>query len=314
LLTGVCLCVVSYKVEINAVGLGGDVERSVAWLVLAYRSPELLSELISSISPKERSVFVHVDARCNQDLFKNTEDAAVKFLESRFECPWGSFGRVSASIELLRKGLRYPATHFALLSEDSFLLYEPDEIELKLPESETIILMDLSPMGSASKPISRVSKSSPFRGDPRRQGLLIKLLDLLLTRLFVNRGWERALGRMNLFAGDSWWVISRKAAIEIIEFVDAHPQIVEFFETTWIADEHFFQTILGNSTSEYEFTGSPMLANWSSGSGSNPPYFLTEQDEKWIRSNRKGYLFARKIEKHSESFAAFTKKLRAQEL
>jgi len=290
--------------------IGSDVERATAWLVLAYRSPDLLHDLTRSISPSSRAVLVHVDARCNQNLFSNSEAPEVEFIDSRFECPWGSFGRVSATIELIRRGLDYPVTHFALLSEDSFLLYEPEEIELRFPDSETQLFMDLAPMGSASKPISRISRRSPFRGDPRKQGLALKIMDLLFTKAFVSRGWKNAVGDMSLFAGDSWWVISRKAAQEIIDFVDSNPEVLEFFQSTWIADEHFFQTILGNSMSQYNFNGSPMLANWTSGRGSYPPYFLSEGDEEWIRSNRNGHLFARKIETHSKSFSLFVERLR----
>jgi hypothetical protein len=171
--------------------------------------------------------------------------------------------------------------------------------------------MDLAPMGSSSKPISRVSRRSPFRGDPRKQGLGLKIMDFLFTGAFVNSGWRDALGSMDLFAGDSWWVISRKAAKEIIHFVDSNPKVVEFFHSTWIADEHFFQTILGNSVSDYNFEGSPMLANWTSGRGPNPPYFLSEGDEQWILSNRNRHLFARKIETHSKSFSSFADRLRS---
>jgi len=286
------------------------VERKVAWLVLAYRSPDLLGELARSLSTSTGPVLVHIDARCNQNLFSNSENDKVEFIESRFECPWGSFGRVSATIELIRRGLEFPVTHFALLSEDSFLLYEPEEIQLRLPDSDIQVLMDLAPMGSASKPISRISRKSPFRGDPRKQGLAVKIMDLLFTGAFVNRGWKEAVGNMKLFAGDSWWVISRKAAREIIHFVDSNPKVLEFFQSTWIADEHFFQTVLGNSESEYNFKGSPMLANWTSGRGPNPPYFLSEIDETWIRSNRNRHLFARKIETYSKSFSLFADRLR----
>jgi len=301
----------SYRVKTKQKLVGGVVEQSVAWLVLAYRSPDLLRELSRSLSRSAGPVLVHVDARCNQNLFSDGEDDKVEFIESRFECPWGSFGRVSATIELIRRGLEFPVTHFALLSEDSFLLYEPGDIEMRLPGSETQVFMDLAPMGTSSKPISRISRRSPFRGDPRKQGLTLKILDFLFTGAFVNRIWKEAVRNMDLFAGDSWWVIPRKAAREIIDFVDSHPKVVEFFQSTWIADEHFFQTVLGNSVSEYNFEGSPMLANWTSGGGPNPPYFLSEKDEQWIRSNRNRHLFARKIETYSKSFSSFANRLRA---
>lgn len=286
-------------------------KQSAAWLILAYRDPKLLHNLATSISTKDKRIFVHVDSRCNEELFRRDAETNLEFIGSRFECPWGSFGRVSATIALIRRGLDLPVTHLALLSEDSFLLYEPEKIEAALPNSQHRILMDLAPMGSRSKPISRVSRKSPFRGDPRKQNILDKLLNWLFSVAFVNIGWKRSLDGMRLFAGDSWWVISRRAAEEIISFVDTHPKITQFFESTWIADEHFFQTILGNSQNNFEFIGSPMLANWEMGQGPNPPYFLTEHDEDWIRSKRKDYFFARKVERHSDAFSTFTEKLRA---
>jgi hypothetical protein len=133
----------------------------------------------------------------------------------------------------------------------------------------------------------------------------------VLGDVFINIGWKNSLRGMRLFAGDSWWVISRKAAKEIVDFVDAHPSITKFFESTWIADEHFFQTILGNSSSDFEFIGSPMLTNWESGHGPNPPYFLSEIDEAWILSNRGGHLFARKAEMYSDSFSQFVERLKS---
>ena len=286
-------------------------KQSAAWLILAYRSPELLRDLAASISPKDRAVLVHVDSRCKEDYFKDCADTNVEFIRSRFDCPWGSFGRVSATIALIRRGLEFPVTHLALISEDSFLLWEPETIEERLPESQHQISMDLTPMGSRSKPISRVSRKSPFRGDPREQGKLRKLFDFMFGGAFVNFGWKRSLNGMRLFGGDSWWVISRTAAEEIINFVDSNPLIMKFFESTWIADEHFFQTILGNSQISFEFTGSPMLTNWEAGKGPNPPYFLTEGDEDWIRRSRQVHLFARKVEQHTDEFSLFTENLRS---
>lgn len=283
----------------------------VAYLVLAYRSPDLLYDLTRSIQPNDRPVLVHVDSRCDLNSYKTSYSSNVEYIDSRFECPWGSFGRVSATIELIRHALEYPVTHLALVSEDSFLLHDPNRIEDLLPDGETTILMDLVPMGSPSKPVSRISKKSPFRGDPRRQGFITKIMDYLFTRVFVNRGWQSATESLSLFAGDSWWVISRKAAEEIIEFVDSKPETVKFLSSTWIADEHFFQIILGNSKTEYSFVGSPMLANWTFGQGSNPPYFLTELDEQWIRSGKRSHLFARKVEAYSKSFSLFTEGLRS---
>jgi hypothetical protein len=127
--------------------------------------------------------------------------------------------------------------------------------------------------------------------------------------LVSRRDWRKYLGKMTPLAGDSWWILSRRAAQEIVDFVDSCPDVVAFFESTWIPDEHFFQTVLGSSLSAYNFAGSPMYANWTSGRGSFPPYFLRECDEEEILASRASHLFARKLELGDASFSDFTKKM-----
>lgn len=52
---------------------------------------------------------------------------------------------------------------------------------------------------------------------------------------------------MTPYAGDSWWLITQRAAEDAVKFCSSEVEKMEFFRTTWIADEHFFQTVLGNS-------------------------------------------------------------------
>jgi hypothetical protein len=284
------------------------VENSLGVLVLAYRSPELLGQLLRSISEGDQKVFVHIDVRADQEKFRKKASSRAVFASRRFSCGWGTWGRVAATIELIRHGLQEPVTHLALISEDSFLLFHPAEIEKRLPRSELTLLMDVEPMGTKSKPMSRISKTSPFRGDPRSQDFGVRFLNKMYL-LVSRRDWRSYLGKMTPLAGDSWWILPRRAAQEIVDFVDSRPDVVSFFESTWIPDEHFFQTVLGNSPSAYDFAGSPMYANWTSGRGSFPPYFLRECDEEEILASRANHLFARKLELDDAPFSDFTKKM-----
>jgi hypothetical protein len=278
-----------------------SIENKLAFLILAYRSPGLLGQLVDSIALGGQRALVHVDAE--QDIEKFTVETSLHadFVTQRFSCPWGTWGRVAASIGLIREALREPVTHVALISEDSFFLFHPSEIERRLPKSDRKLFLEVEAMGGASKPLSRISRTSPLRGDPRKQSLFLKAINQLV--LLANpRDWQTELGQMTPYAGDSWWILSRRAAQEVVDVVDAQPDVVKFFETTWIADEHFFQTILANSQSGYSFAGTPMYADWESKVGEYPPYFIRDLEDQALLASRTNRMFARKLENATPSF------------
>lgn len=278
-----------------------SIANKLAFLILAYRSPELLAQLVGSISLGGQRALVHVDAGQDEEKFKAATSLHADYSTERFPCPWGTWGRVAASIALIRQALLDPVTHVALISEDSFLLFHPSEIERRLPKSDLSLFLDVEAMGGPSKPLSRISRTSPLRGDPRKQSLLLKTLNKLF--LLANlRDWQTPLGQMTPYAGDSWWILSRRAAQEIIDTVEEQPELVNFFRQTWIADEHFFQTILANSPAGYSFASSPMYADWESKTGPYPPYFIRDLEEHALLASRTNRMFARKLENAAPSF------------
>ena len=100
---------------------------------------------------------------------------------------------------------------------------------------------------------------------------------------------------MTPYAGDSWWIITRKAAEEIVEFSQTEKEKMEFFQGTWVADEHFFQTVLGNSAHHYTFDNSPVYADWNPQRSKFLPCFLDASDFDNLRSQKKYFFFARKL-------------------
>jgi hypothetical protein len=62
-------------------------------------------------------------------------------------------------------------------------------------------------------------------------------------RIPVRRGYPPGL---HPYAGQTWMVLDRETARQLLEFTDAHPEIVRFHRHVWIPDEHHIQTVLHN--------------------------------------------------------------------
>jgi len=43
--------------------------------------------------------------------------------------------------------------------------------------------------------------------------------------------------------GSQWWCLQRHTVEAIMEFIKRRRDVVNFFKTTWIPDETFFQTL-----------------------------------------------------------------------
>lgn len=85
--------------------------------------------------------------------------------------------------------------------------------------------------------------------------------------------------------------------------MEDNPKVVEFFKHTYIPEESFFQTILGNSPYKSRTQGNLTYADWTGG-GSHPGY-ITESHLDFLAANgpimvddvygKREILFARKF-------------------
>jgi hypothetical protein len=265
-------------------------------MVLAYRDSGLLSQLTDWLSRGSSSIIVHVDQDVDQKPFFDLANPKAKFVATRFSCPWGSWGRVAASLEMLREAVESGSSHIALLSEDTFPLHDPEAIPSLLEKSGVGVWMDGERMGSPHKPITRLSRISNFRGDPRKQSKLLRILQNL-PFTYERVDYRRHLGDMIPWAGDSWWILTNKTAKKILDYANSNPDLIKFFSKTWIPDEHFFQTVVALVDPGVEFRGTPILADWSSGNSKFPPYFFDRSSIDTLRNGKTNFLFARKLEK-----------------
>jgi hypothetical protein len=209
---------------------------------------------------------------------------------------------------MLEAAVAAGASHLVLLSEDSFPLRDPCEIPELLAKDPTHIWIDAEPMGGSSKPLSRLSRKSFFRGDPRHQSLGIRVLKRLPFS-YSRVDWRSALGSLEPWAGDSWFIFPRDVGMAVLEHVRSNPGTMQFFSETWIPDEHFFQTVVVNSFPDRVLRGSPMYANWTSGKSPHPPFLLDVSSEPELLVARENHFFARKLDKRQPEMTLTIEKI-----
>jgi Core-2/I-Branching enzyme len=241
----------------------------IAYLVFAYKNPQLLRREIEALSSANSVFFVHIDKKCNLDDFSLLRGDRVFFLDNRYIVYWAEFSGVLAILALIQRALQGPEhyDYLVLLSGSEYPLRSRSYIEDFFEDNNGSQFIDMVkiPNRSAGKPLShinafRVQSTKPF----------LRLIVKALARLgCVRRDYRNQLGALEPYGGHTWWALTRDACQYICNFVDHNPRVVRFFENASQPEETFFHTILGNSEFKSRIRRNLVYEDWSAG-GARP--------------------------------------------
>lgn len=215
----------------------------VAYVVSAYKLPELFGRLLRRLDTENATFVVHVDRKTDDRVYSQMVAGAgavrdVHFLP-RHACHWGDFGHVRATL----KGIRHLLSHevsfdyAVLLTGQDYPLRPPEAIESFLAEAVGRSFMRNWPL--------------PYPNWDGRGGLdrfeswhFIRYRRGLHLRVPLRR---RLPGSLRPYGGTPYWCLSRAVIESVDRFVQSNPSFVRFFEHVFVPDELFFQTIVMNS-------------------------------------------------------------------
>jgi Core-2/I-Branching enzyme len=219
----------------------------IAFLILAHRNADQLERLCLRLRP--HNVFVHVDAQAvNFPTNQLAGLPGVTVISPRRAVHWGDFSMVEATLTLLSAAhTAGPFDRYVLLSGECYPAKSIAALEEAFethPRREWISLT----------PIAAGSRLATMTGRRWRMAPLVGARGLD-TRL--RAAWNKAskmLGRdlgkeinTTPYFGSQWFAMSARCVDMILKFVPAHPQFVRAYRSVYAPDEHFFQTIVGNS-------------------------------------------------------------------
>ena len=177
----------------------------IAYLVFAYKNPQLLKRAIKTLSTDQCAFFVHIDQKFDIDQFSCIRGENVFFTDKRLIVYWAEFSGVEAILLLIRQALasseRYE--HFVLLSGSEYPLRSGRYIQAFLEKNQDCDFISLLKVPSPGKPISRINTLRLESDKPvRRLGWRILAKVGLATR-----DYRKYLGGLEPYSGITWWTL-----------------------------------------------------------------------------------------------------------
>ncbi|OGO25061.1 MAG: hypothetical protein A2W33_07650 [Chloroflexi bacterium RBG_16_52_11] len=265
----------------------------IAYIISAYKYPELLIRLITRLHSDSASFFVHVDKKTPLDVYaqmvNGTKHLSNVFFLKRHRCYWGDFGHVRATIEGINEIINRdtPFDYAVLLTGQDYPIKTNEHIQTFFRQSKGKSFMDYFPLpsdnweggGMQRLELWHVRLSNHHYAFPKNSNLLIK-------RKFP-KGFQP-------FGGSSYWSLSRACIAYLYEFIKTNRRFINYFKYVDVPDELVFQTILLNSPFAESIVNDDLRyiewKEWDAGS----PAVLDKYD--FDRLTRSSKLFARKFD------------------
>lgn len=273
------------------------------YLILAHKNIEQVALLVNTLLASGRGsiCFVHFDARLsfNPDIyrFKNlVPDKTCVILEERISVTWGGFSMVLATLNLIIKALNFGNGKFdycSLISGQDFPIKKHSEIKRLLSNSHNSEFINC-------EAIPRKHNWQYHNGGLDRY-LYYWITDEycvvgkpadLQRKVETHEKKHLPYGIVKLFGGSQWWTLTYDCLDYIIDFVNSHSDYVDFYRSSLIPDESFFQTIVKNSIFSDRVAKNLRFIDWKT--GPEYPRVLRENDiERIVQSPE---IFARKFD------------------
>jgi hypothetical protein len=224
------------------------------------------------------------DFRTNQ----LAELPGVTVVSPRRAVHWGDFSMVKATLTLLSaaravgsfdryvllSGECYPAKPIAALEE----AFETN------PGREWISLTPIAAGSHLETMTGRRWRMAPLVG---ARGLDAKLRAVWnKTSKMLGRDLRREIGTTPYF-GSQWFALSARCVNMILKFVPAHPEFVRAYRSVYAPDEHFFQTIVGNS--EFGASAIHVEDRGAATNQSAPLHEIAPSEDRYFGSSEKDF-------------------------
>lgn len=291
----------------------------ITYIILAYKNLELLKHTINVLDDEDISFIIHIDKK-SRSLF-NWECLKAKdniTLLSYKDVTWGGIEMVEVIVSLLPKAIsQNPNGYCILLSESDYPIKTNKYIKSYLENNPyNFIFGQQIPYykgwieGGRRKTkcyALRLSNERIASIEPHKFNLS-NLRQFLKVILYNHHKFRKALQILYKypkrqhpdylipFGGEFWWVLKSECIQIILNFLNKHPDFIEYHQNTVIPDEIFMNTLVYNLFDPKEIKNSALrYINWT-GKGNSPKDITLKNTallERILQSP--DVLFARKI-------------------
>ena len=277
----------------------------IAYLVLVHKNPGQVARLIDRLTYKKSMFFVHVDAK-SEGVFEPLQERYahsphVRFTK-RLRVDWGAPHR--ALMLAMRDAITIDPDFVVTISGQDYPICSSEEIEQFFVAHAGRSFVEFVPLDEPGLDLAGRDRVNTwwfrYRGHYfpvpgtkafRRQSLSFAWNNTI-GRVRIRR---RFLRGMHPYGGSAWWCLSGERARRTIDYLDAHPEFLRFYDRAFIPDEQFMQTLVANDQHEDVVNSNLHFIEWER--GDHPVTLSVTHLLPMLGSGR---LFARKFDVDSE--------------
>lgn len=260
----------------------------IAHLILAHKNPGQLHRMIAALDHPAFDFYIHLDKKVDKAPFEFLQKKGnVFFITNRVKVYWGTYSVIQATLNGFAEIVPHEYDYINVLSGQDFPIKPASFIVDFMGRNygtEFITCQSIQKEWTEAK--VRVDKYFFMNWRVPGKHRLEKIANAILPRRKFPLAYE-IVGR------ECWFTITTQAAGYITEFVHKHPNVVQFFKYSWVADELMMPTILYNSVFREKIRDNLTYIDWN-GSSNGHPQTLTMKDAAALQQSEK--LFARKFD------------------
>jgi hypothetical protein len=232
----------------------------IAYLITAYNNYNHLKRLVSALDDSNVVFFIHIDKKSKMPNNLNEFDNVI-FIK-REKVWWGGWSHVDAIIRLIRTAISYGFDYYILLSGTDYPIRPNSFLYKKLSTGYEYI--DITKGFSDHKPEDR-TKYYYFDCFDRRNLKSIKTVFFyLMERTFSLFFQKKSFPFKQIYHGSTWWALSHDCLRYVLDQIDNNKDYIRFYQTCFVPEESFFQTIIGNSPFFSKCKTDLTYVDWSS--------------------------------------------------
>lgn len=293
----------------------------ITYLLLLHNNSQISLSLIKNRDYLEDIFYIHLDKKC-VDVLPTTEYTHTHYSKIRHNVKWGGFSIIETLLDSCREiCATIKSDYVILLSGTDYPIKTRQYIEdyinshpntdfiqgQKIPSPDCHWLeggrrrLECYALPLGGKNIATIEPRKLDWGNLRQLGKIALNSPKSLFRamkIWLTAPKRRHPEDLIPYRGEMWWGLRRSTLETIINYLDEHPEYLEYHKNTCIPDEIFFNTLVYNLIPHEEISNSCLrYINWDKSAPGYSPHDITLNDTTLISDiiSNPDYLFARKI-------------------
>ena len=221
----------------------------ICFLLLCHKDPARIVERVTMLTDSGDYVSIHFDGRGSSADFtvieEGMKDNPKVCFATRVKCGWGEWSLVQGTLNALKAGFKdFPeATHFYMLSGDCMPIKPMRHMHAFLDNSGKDFIEHHDFLESDCIKVGFKEERLIYRHWFNERAS--KPLFYASVAVQKALGMKRVLPEgLQIMIGSQWWVLRRSTIAKLLQFIKKRHDIPQFFKTTWIPDETFFQSLV----------------------------------------------------------------------